>query len=214
MKAPKLLAVSCLLMLLDSAYADDIAPGTTMIDIFGQTAETYDYLITLDYVDGALLKPDDFFNRPSWYDHAAFVAYVLKDKATGIARRNITLLDGGEDPYFQSLRFLRYCDVGVLLLTVEQEFPQGGISADPWLTTYIFRLDTLDMIEQYSGSLWDVTSFSDREIFDTPTSMSQRYLVSCLPAERGHPFSFGLIDRKALYGPDWCGPGGTRCEVH
>ena len=152
MKAPKLLAVSCLLMLLDSAYADDIAPGTTMIDIFGQTAETYDYLITLDYVDGALLKPDDFFNRPSWYDHAAFVAYVLKDKATGIARRNITLLDGGEDPYFQSLRFLRYCDVGVLLLTVEQEFPQGGISADPWLTTYIFRLDTLDMIEQYPAA--------------------------------------------------------------
>ena len=43
--------------------------------------------------------------------------------------------------------------------------------------------------------------------------MDERYLVSSLPARRGRPFSFDLIDRKKLYGPDWCGPQGERCRV-
>lgn len=69
------------------------------------------------------------------------------------------------------------------------------------------------MIEEYSGSALDITRLDSREKPEAPSFMSERYLVSCIPEGRGRKFSFGLIDRKALYGPDWCGPGGDRCDI-
>ena len=69
------------------------------------------------------------------------------------------------------------------------------------------------MIGEFTGTALDVTPFDSRWKSEVPSFMPERYLVSCFLAGRGRPFDFGLIDRKKLYGPDWCGPQGWRCEV-
>ena len=143
--------------------------------------------------------------------------HILTNKRTGNRRRNLVSLNGDNEPYLRDLDYGRYCShycgVSVLLVTIEQSFPRYGGNAGRWLTTCIFRADTFAMLEEFDGTPCDVTRFDSRRVPEVDSIMGERYLVSCFPAGRGRPFDFGLIDRKRLYGPDWCGPGGARCEV-
>ena len=138
----------------------------------------------------------------------------LTKKANGYQKTTLVELDGEFELYFRDFDQKEYCGQEDLFVTTWRDTPRYGGALDPWLTIYAFNADTFEKLAEVDAPNTDITEVESGFIPESPSFMAQRYLVSCLPAERGHPFSFGLIDRKALYGPDWCGPGGTRCEVH
>ena len=142
-----------------------------------------------------------------------YSTYTLLNKSSGHQRTTLIEIEGGKEPSFENFGYDEYCGVEVLFVTVRRDTPRYGGMAGRWLTTYIFRADTFELLDEFTGTPYDVTRFDSRWVPEVPSYMPERYLVSCFPASRGRPFDFGLIDRKALYGPDWCGPQGERCEV-
>ena len=195
------------------AVARDLSPGEILINSIDRLIETYELLITWEYVDGKIFDRYDYFDRPKPHGFDPYVAYILTNKKTGYKRRSLAFLDGNKEPYFRGLDYGHYCDVSVLFVSMEQSTPRYGGMANRSITTYIFRADTFEMLEEFTGTPYDVTRFDSRWVPEVDSIMDERYLVSCLTAGPGHPFAFGLIDRKRLYGPDWCGPGGARCRV-
>lgn len=195
------------------AVAHDLSPGEILINSLGSLIETDELLVTWEYVDGEIFDRYDYFDRPRPYGFDPYVAYILTNKKTGYKRRSLAFLDGNKEPYFRGLDYGHYCDVSVLFVSIEQSTPRYGGMASRSITTYIFRADTFEMLEEFDGTPYDVTRFDSRLVPEVDSVMDERYLVSCSPAGRGRPFDFGLIDRKASYGPDWCGPGRARCRV-
>ena len=209
-KSAFLAAVS--LMVATIAAGHDLRGG----DVFmapSNAIETSEFFVTFDYSDGSSIKVAPWIDREGFIGDAEFGVYILKNKQSGLQGQYEFILDGGFKPSLEGINEDDYCGVDMLLVTVQRDTPRYGGSASRWLTTYIFRADTFEMLEEFTGTAYDVARFDSRWVPEVDSIMEERYFVSCLAAGRGHPFAFGLIDRKRLYGPDWCRPGNARCEV-
>ena len=187
--------------------------GEVLINPYDRYIDTRDFLVTFDHSDGKTIKVASWIDREAFLNEAEFGIFLLLDKKTGYRGQYEIILDGGFEPRLLGIETEDYCGVEVILVFVQRAAPRYGGSLSRWLTTYIFRADTFEMLEEYSGTPYDITRFDSRVVPEVDSIMDERFLVSCFPAGRGRPFDFGLIDRKRLYGHDWCGPSGRRCRV-
>ena len=211
----RILIYTLLVVLISSVNIEshDLADGQSVIDP-ERTIQIGKYVIKFDITNGSLIKIPPSLDRESYLKDAEFGVFFLTNKETGYHARYDFILDGSFAPSFQVITSSEYCGVSVLMVTVKRSTPRYGGGASRWLTTYVFRADTFEMLTDFDGTVFDVTRFDSRWVPEVDSVMDERYLVSCFPAGRHRPFDFGLIDRKALYGPDWCGPQGWRCRVN
>ncbi len=193
--------------------AHELDPGDMFILPFRNTIETDRYSISLDFIPDWEIDQDIRKFLPKLQHGLDYSAYTLRNKDTGFQRTTLIEVEGGKEPWFKGVETGKYCSVKVILFFVQRDTPRYGGSLSRWLTTYIFRADTFEMLEEFDGTPYDVTRFDSRWVPEVDSIMDERYLVSCFPAGRGRVFSFGLLDRERLYGPDWCGPGRARCRV-
>lgn len=196
----------------NTASGHDLRGSDLLIDP-SHSIETGEYLITLDYIPDWLMDRELRHFWPNILEGIDYSTYTLRNKVSGYQKTTLIEIEGGKEPSFEDFGYEEYCGVDVLLVSVKRPTPRYGGNAGRWLTTYIFRADTFEMLEEFTGTPYDVTRFDSRWVPEVDSIMDERYLVSCFPAGRGRPFGFGLIDRKRLYGPDWCGPGRARCRV-
>ena len=212
MRSVTLLSLLFLSVVVSQANSHDLRGGDSFVDLSG-SVETARYLVHYNHSDGTLAELPAWADRETYLKEEEFGAFFFSDKLTGHQGRYDFVLDGGKEPWFQGIETEDYCGVDVILVFVQRSTPRYGGALSRWLTTYIFRADTFEMLADYDGTPYDITRFDSRVVPEVDSSMDERYLVSCFPARRGRPFSFDLIDRKKLYGPDWCGPQGERCRV-
>lgn len=206
-------AVLWQLFLAATSAAHDLRPSDILISSSDDYIETDEYLITVGYLPSWKIDPEIRHFRPELYPGWDYSIYTLKNKKTGLQKSTLVEIQGNFEPHFDGFEEREYCGRDMVLITVWRDTPRYGGMLTRWITTYIFRADTFEMIEEFTGSALEVTRFDNRMKPETPSIMGERYLVSCIPEGRGRKFSFGLIDRKKLFGPDWCGPGGDRCEI-
>jgi hypothetical protein len=196
----------------DQTMGHDLGGGDSLVDPSG-FVETARYLVQYESSDGALAELPRWADRESYLKEEELGDFLFADKDTSKQGRYDFVLDGGKEPWFRGIENEDYCGVEVLLVFVQRDMPRYGGMLGRWLTTYSFRADTFEFLKEYDGTPYDITRFDSRVVPEVDSIMDERYLVSCLPAGRERPFSFGLIDRERLYGPDWCGPKGERCRV-
>lgn len=213
MKRLLLAAVLWSAFLAAASDAHDLGRSDILISPSSDYIETGEYVISVGYLPSWKIDPEIRHFRPELYPGWDYSIFTLKDKESGVQKSTLVEIEGNFEPRFYGFDKEEYCGVDVLFVTVSRGTPRYGGALSRWITTYIFRADTFAMIEEFTGSALEVTRFDNRVKPEVPSSMDERYLVSCIPEGRGRKFSFGLIDRKALYGPDWCGPGGDRCEI-
>lgn len=204
-------ALAALFIAISQARGHELGIGETFISL--DFVENSQYSVQFDYSDGSLIKVAPWLDRDAFLRDATFGAFFLSSKEAGFKGRYDFILDGAFKPWFLGLETAYYCDVKVLLVFVQRDMPRYGGMLDHWLTTFIFRADTFEFLADYDGTPYDITRFDSRYVPEVDSIMDERYLVSCFPEGRGRAFDFGLIDRKKLYGPDWCGPQGDRCRV-
>ena len=200
-------------MTINPASAQDLEIGDTVVNSLRDTVETSDYAVSIDFIPAGKIDRDIRKFRPDLWQGWDYSAYTLRNNVSAYQRTTLIPADGGKIPWFKGIETADYCGVEVIFVFVQRDTPRYGGALSRWLTTYIFRADTFELLAEFDGTPYEVTRFDNRVKPEVPSSMDERYLVSCIPEGRGRKFSFGLIDRKALYGPDWCGPGGDRCEI-
>ena len=205
--------VICLLFWATPSTSHDIGTGDILISSSDDYIETDEYWINLGHLPSWKIALEIRNFLPELYPGWSYSIYTLKSKITGFQRSTLIEIQGNFEPHFYGFDETEYCGQDLLLVFVRRDTPRYGGALSRWLTTYIFRADTFELLAEFDGTPYDVTRFDNRVKPEVPSSMDERYLVSCIPEGRGRKFSFGLIDRKALYGPDWCGPGGERCRV-
>lgn len=195
----------------EAALGQVLRGGDQLIDP-SHSVETADIRLTLDYLPDWLIESELRHFWPKTHNGIDYSAYTFVDKTSGYKRTTLIDIEGGAEPYFDHFSSAEYCGIDLFFVTVEREMSRYG-GATRWITTYIFRADTFDFMQEFYGTPYDVTRFDSRWVPEVDSLMAERFLVSCIPASRGRPFDFGLIDRKKLYGPDWCGAQGARCVV-
>lgn len=193
--------------------ARELEIGDIVVNSFRGTVETNDYTVTLDYIPNWVIERDVRKFRSDLWQGWDYTSYTLRNKATSYQKTALIPADGGKEPRFRGIETEEYCGVKVLLVFVQRDTPRYGGALSRWLTTYVFRADTFALLAEYDGTPYDITRFDNRFVPEVDSIMDERYLVSCFPEGRGRPFDFGLIDRKKLYGPDWCGPQSQRCRI-
>lgn len=176
--------------------------------------ESPDYSVTFDPSPDWDFDMTKYRFQPNFHfeeDHS-YAGLLLQNKKTGYQNGYLEFLDGGKEPWFRFFEAAEYCGVEMLFVTIQQDHAKYSAEVSPWLTTYIFRADTFEMIEEFSGTSLDVARFDSRWVPEVESYMPERYLVSCIPQGRGRQFSFGLIDRAGHARPPWCGPHGDKCR--
>ena len=194
-----------------SAHELDI--GDTVVNLFRDTVETGEYAVSLDFIPAWKIDGDIRKFRPDLWQGWDYSAYTLRNNMTAYQKTTLIAADGGKEPWFMGIEAEDYCGVEVTLVFVQRSTPRYGGPLSRWLTTYIVRADTFEMLAEYDGTPYEITRFDSRVVPEVDSTMDERYLVSCFPEGRGRAFDFGLIDRKKHYGPDWCGPERARCRV-
>ena len=187
--------------------------GSAQIIIPERSIETADLLLTLDFIPSWLIDQELRHFWPHANHGVDYSAYTFLNKETGNKRTTLIDIEGGSEPYFEGFSTEEYCGVSMLFITIKREPSRYG-GGTRWINSYIFRTDTFEFVQEFYGTFYDITRFDSRWVPEVDSYMDERFLVSCFPAGRGRPFDFGLIDRKKLYGPDWCGPQGWRCRVN
>lgn len=196
------------------AWSHDLGPGDVLISPYGGFIETDTYLIRSDMIPAWQVAQDlGHFRRDLWpgLDYAVL---SLQEKATGHAKTTLIPLDRGIEPCFTAFEEREYCDESVLFVSVRRGTPRYGGMLGLRVTTCLFRADRLELLVEIDGAATDATLEDEGYVPEVPFSiMPERFLVSRVPEGRERHFSLGLIDRRALYGPDWCGPPERRCEM-
>jgi hypothetical protein len=202
------------LMFALGVWAHDLGPVDVLISPNGGFIETETCMIRSDFIPAWRVAQDLRHFRPDLWPGLDYVALSLAEKATGQVKTVLIPLDEGILPYFTALEEREYCGKPVLFVSVRRETPRYGGIFGLWSTTYLFRADRLELRAKIDGAATDVTLEDAGYVPEVPFSiMPERFLVFCVSQGRERQFSLGLIDRRALYGPDWCGPQARRCEM-
>lgn len=212
MRSRFFLTIAILVAAVSQSFGHDLRRGDSFIDP-SDHVENSQYVVAFEYSDGTSIKTAPWIDREDFLNEAEFGTFWLSNKVSGVRVSYEFILDGGKIPRFRGIETEDYCDIEVLLVFVQRDTPRYGGSLSRWLTTYVFRADTFEFLAEYDGTPYEITRFDSRVVPEVDSTMRERYLVSCFPVGRGRPFDFGLIDRRKLYGPDWCGPHSERCEI-
>ncbi len=195
-------------------WAHDLGPGDVLISPDGGFIETDACLIRSDLISARRVAQDLRPFRPDLWPGLDCVAVSVEEKVAGQERTTLIPLDGGFEPYFTAFEERLYCEKRVLFVSVRRKTRRYGGRLWLWITTYLFRADTLELLAEIDGAATEVTLEDAGYVPEVPFSfMPERFLVSCVPEGRERQFSLGLIDRRARHGPDWCGPQAWRCEM-
>ena len=127
-----------------------------------------------------------------------YATCTLSDKSRGRQKTTGIPLEGGFEPHFYPCDERKYCGKEVLFVTVWRDVPRYGGNPGLWVTTFLFRADTFELLAEIDGTATDVTQQDVQFLPEVPSAMEERFLMSCVVAGWERNFSCGSIDRKAL----------------
>lgn len=196
-----------------AGLAHDLGPGDILISPIGRLIETGAYMISPNVITAARIGADRQHFGPELWPGWDDAAVTLLKKATKHQKTFLSPLDGGFEPHFQAFEEPTYCGEHVIFVRMWRDTPHFGSMLDRWLTTWMFHGESLAMLAEVDAAGTEITQHKAGYLAKMPSTMTNRFPVSCVPQRLDRRFSLGVIDHGALYRPDWCGAQAVRCEV-